>query len=113
MRLPAPCSPARSGPTLVADPVNAVSGVGKVTPPADGRPWASYELTVCVNGATPANCRTLTPVCTANADQSQTDCTIPGCIAETTYDVTAVAIQADGSISAVSNLDPFTTPKYP
>lgn len=77
--------------------------------PTAGRPWARYELTVCVSGA----CRLLAPPCTASADpDASTQCAIPGCDASLTYGVTAVAVRADGKHSNVSYSHSFTTPQH-
>ena len=107
-----PCSACRA-PTLAANPVDAVSGTALLTPPDTGRPWAKYELTACVKGSNPPSCRTLSPLCTANANQdASTTCAIIGCDPDTAYSVTAVAIQADGTRSKTSNVDDFSTLGY-
>lgn len=98
----------------MADPVDAISGTARVTPPTTGRPWDKYELTMCevVSGQS-TNCRTL-PLCPAAANANgDTICPISGLKAQTDYIVTAVAIQADGTRSPASNPDGFTTPEYP
>ena len=107
---------------MVADAVDDSTGQAVLTPPVTGRPWATYELTVCVRGASPADCLGTaatagsTPVvtCTAAADKdASTTCPLPGLKPETVYDITAVAIQSGGTTSDVSNLDSLTTPKLP
>lgn len=90
--------------------VSAVEGRAIVTPPQVDRPWAQYELTVCVADADPANCRTLQ--CTANSDANgDTTCGIPGCEAVTTYTVVVVAIQGT-TRSQSSSPGEFTTPEH-
>ena len=103
-----------SAPTLTAADVSAVAGKATVTPPSAGRPWAQYELTVCVKNASPPSCRTLSPLCTATGDaNAATECSIPGCVASTTYTVRATALLADGTRSPQSAAAEFTTAKYP
>ena len=91
-----------------------MAGKATVTPPAAGRPWKEYELVLCVKGASPPSCRTLSPLCTAAADAAAaTECAIPGCKSATTYTVEATALLADGTRSPQSAPADFTTPKYP
>ena len=106
-----PARLSRSAPGLSADPVDAVTGAATVTPPTLSRPWAQYEVKVCIQGA--ATCTTLSPLCTANADaNANTVCPIPGRESGVTYDVTVVAIKAGGTRSPVSAPDDFTTPTH-
>ena len=101
-----------SAPTATAVDVSAVAGKAMVTPPTAGRPWAQYELVVCVKAASPADCRTL-PMFAANANQdAATECAIPNCKGATTYTVKATALLADGTRSQSAAAE-FTTPKYP
>ena len=101
---------ARSAPTVVADPVDAVTGVAKCTQPATGGPWANFKLTVCVKGTT--DCLQNLPLCKVSAGAT-TDCPINNVEPLTTYDVTIVALKADGSESPISNTDEFQTPAAP
>ena len=95
---------------MVAEPVNAVTGKATVTPPVEGRPWASVSLRVCVKGTN--SCREVPPAgCTLSGPANFT-CTINGCAAETTYAVFATAVHADGTTSPESSPDDFTTPKH-
>lgn len=98
----------------MATPIDAVSANAVVTPPATGRPWKEYELTVCEVVATvPTNCRTLPQRCQAVANKDlPTTCPIDGLKAETDYVVTAKAYQADGTVSPPSNPDDFRTPAH-
>lgn len=90
-------------------PTGPTAGVVVVTPPANNRPWASYDLDVCVSGT--SDCRNLS--CTANATgDATTTCAIPDCIPATTYSVTAVAKQA-GHTSPASQAATFTTDAWP
>ena len=111
-------------PTLVADAVSPVLGKATVTPPTNGRPWATYNLKVCkvVAGVVDnASCRQVNG-CKANAsksgkpgtkaDPADTNCPIPGCEAETVYRVWATALKTDGTESPQSNPDDFTTPQH-
>lgn len=102
-----------SAPAVTTDALSAVEGRAVLTPPNTSRPWARYELTVCVRGALPASCRVLTPLCAAAADpNANTRCAILGCDAGVTYDVRAVAIRASGVRSPVSNTDSFLAPAH-
>lgn len=84
-----------------------------MTPPTSGRPWSQYELTVCVKGASPASCLSSVPLCAANSDNSPSTCAIPGCDAQVTYTVVAVAIKDSGATrSPGSNAAEFTTPQH-
>ena len=108
---PAPLSPC-SAPAVRATAISGSIGRATITPPTTKRPWAKYRLTVCKKGANPPSCRTITPLCTANANRDgTTSCNMPGLTKLTTYTVTAVAIQADGTTeSLVSAPAEFTTP---
>ena len=111
-RLPAAPGARCSNPVVIADAVSAVEGKAVVTPPMVNRPWARYELTVCVKDASPATCRVLPP-CAASADaNAATQCAIPGCDAGITYTVVAVAIQAGGLRSPASAAAEFSTPAH-
>ena len=98
-----------SAPAVAADATGPTDGAAIVTPPANNRPWASYDLRVCVNGT--ADCRTIP--CTANASaDATTSCPIPSCVPATTYAVTATAKQT-GYNSPESAVDTFTTDAWP
>lgn len=114
---PATLPPCCSKPGLTAQAESAISAKATVIPPAAGRPWKAYVLTLCVKAATTksvTNCTTLEP-CTAAADaNAATVCPLPGTKAEVTYSVTAKAIRAaDNAESAASDPAEFTSPKYP
>ena len=103
-------TPTAGAPAVAADPNGNTAGVAHVTPPLSDRPWATYDLKVCVKGT--ADCRNITG-CVANANKDAvTDCPIPGCTPDTTYDVWATA-QKTGLTSPQSAPDDFTTDKYP
>lgn len=90
-------------------PYGPTAGVAVVTPPANNRPWSSYDLNVCVSGT--SDCRNVS--CTANATaDATTTCPIPDCIPATTYSVTAVAKQ-DGHTSPACQAATFTTAAWP
>jgi len=98
-----------SVPAITASAAGPTDGVATVTPPANNRPWASYDLRVCVNGT--ADCRTVP--CTANASaDATTSCPIPSCVPATTYSVAASAKQA-GHTSRESAAATFTTDAWP
>ena len=85
--------------------------MARCTKPSNGGDWKQFELTVCKKAA-PSQCLQNLPLCTITA--TVTNCPIPGCTPGTEYEVTIVAIDADGTTkSPESNTDPFTTPKAP
>lgn len=99
-----------SKPAARASAVSAVAGQAIITPPALGRPWSSYTLTVCNAGT--GNCSTL-PRCTAAADPAaDTVCAIPNLKSETSYRVNAQAVAQNGEQSSVSDASQFSTPKF-
>ena len=87
---------------MATDPTGANVVVVPPAKPPSGSSWVSFELTVCpVAGPFTAcirqTCATL-------------QCPVRGLAALTTYTVQTVAVAADGSRSAPSNEDQFTTP---
>ena len=105
--LPAVCS----APAVAADPVDAVTGMAHCTQPASGGPYETFELTVCIKGTT--TCLQNLPLCKITGTGTVTDCPINNVEPLTTYDVTIVAVKADGTKSPVSNTDDFQTPAAP
>jgi len=101
--------PCCSAPSVTASPSGATAGVAFVTPPANNRPWASYDLRVCVNGTT--ECRTIACTAVSGAD-AVTTCSIPNCVPATRYTVTAVAQQTNFTSAASQPVD-FITDNYP
>ncbi len=98
-----------SKPAVTAASNGPTAGTAYITPPANNRPWASYDLTVCVKGT--ASCRNVS--CTANADgNAVTACAIPDCEPATTYTVAGVAQQA-GFTSPQSEMVEFATEDWP
>lgn len=94
---------------MAAQPDGPTAGVAVVTPPANNRPWASFDLSVCVSGT--ADCRTISCAANATAD-APTTCPIPACTPATAYSATAVAKQA-GHTSPASQAANFTTNAWP
>lgn len=90
-----------SAASATAFSINAVTGRAVMTNPDAGTGWSSFELTVCVQGAVPAQCKTVAcPTAT---------CTIPDLQAQTTYFVRAMAVK--GLVkSRASQPATFTTP---
>ena len=98
-----------SKPAITADPASPTSGLAYVTPPGNNRPWAWYDIHVCVAGT--ADCRNLN--CTASSSPNGiTTCAIPDCTPATTYSVVATAHQANLT-SPASDADSFVTDAFP
>ena len=57
-------------PSVAVSNITSVTAVATVTPPATGRPWASYSLTVCVKGTQTCNTTTCTAVAAPNSPTS-------------------------------------------
>lgn len=91
--------------------ITPTSALATVTPPATGRPWTSYTLTLCAKAT--AKCTTLN--CTAvAAANSPTNCSLTSLEMGLTYTLTTSARRAsDGMISPESQAVQFTTPVYP
>ncbi len=70
----------------------------------------SYECTVCTPGAS-ASCSVM-PQCTADMDGG-CHCPLAPLVPATAYNVSCVAINADGTRSAPSNTAAFTTDLAP
>ena len=88
-----------------------------VTPPPQGGPFASFNLTICIAGTSdcftqqcPASsgATTTCPINTPGCADTATTCLRP----DTNYTVTAVAVRPDGQTSLPSSTEPFqTTPR--
>ena len=90
--------------------MGSTSAVVTVTPPALGRPWASYSLTVCLKGSQSCNTTTCRAAASPNAS---TDCPVGGLSMGATYTVAASARQSGGAQTPPSAAVQFTTVVYP
>lgn len=96
-----------SGPAVSAIHVSPTQGQAVVTSPLTGRPWSTYNLTVC-EATNPTVCLS-NVICPVNPGLPTT-CPIPGCTPVTKYTVVAMAQKPNSPDSEQSNTANFTTP---
>lgn len=113
------CLPCRK-PGLAASATDGDSADVSITAPTTGRPWASYNLTVCVLDdaylTENEDCRTQTCTDASTATSAVTACPLEGLEASTSYGVVVVAVKAGAGgksiTSPTSQRVDFTTPLH-
>lgn len=104
--------PSRSTPAVGTILFAADAADITLSQPATGRPWTSFNLTLCTpaTATAAAACEPAVPCAAAANPAAATTCSVGGLAPKTAYSLSAIAIK--GAVSSPAVTYNFTAPEY-